>query len=188
MDELRRINLDEVRKIALKEWEWARGHIQGHPNKQLTPSLLVVVGNPFEETTWKLHKIMFADFDERRFDAMRAIGTGYASRGEYVAAIVLTSEVWAAVYSKDAWEAHPENRIEPRLDPDRIEMLMTAAMTLDLKGVMINASFSRDDRGKPIFEEMILDSFAAKDETHDCIILLCFLESYAREVAQMRGL
>lgn len=180
-EERQRIDINPIRRYVLREFRLSRMYMREHPGDELLTSLLVVTGNLFDHSQWTLQKIVFPVFDENRFALLEIVAREYARKNNPVVAVILTSEAWMSMIPIEAYKAHPENRIEPRLDPDRKEMLMVSGLTLDLQGLLATAQFKRSKDGVPIFEQMILMS-SGSGEIQNNVILENFMIAYAKEI------
>lgn len=126
--------------------DMAKVYYFDHPEGQLIPILLVAIddGDP----KWFLEICVLPDFTENRYDILHYIGKRYGKNGKKVPAIVLISESWMSIQSREEREGHPENRVTPSEDPDRQEIVMTVAMTIELNSVMSHFPILRNSRGR----------------------------------------
>lgn len=184
---IRKIDLAPIRRLALKEFKHARHRIQKEPGHELTPTMLVVTGDIFDETKWKYTILVFADFAEGRNKMLAGLAAKFAQDDEHLVAIILTSETWV---SKIPYAALRQAQgavgelVEPRFDPNHTEELMVQAMTLDLQEVYVSAGFKRNATGKAIFEQTEIHQTGDLDKRHKNYILMNFIQAYAVAVME----
>lgn len=132
--------------------EAAQRFYSERPNGELAPSLLVMIDTGGAQ--WELDLIILTDFDEDRFDLIASLGAKYGSYLKKIPAIILTSEAWMSETPREAWEAHPENRIAPVDDPNRQEVLFVSGMTLDRHSELLRVNISRDEQKQAVLGEV----------------------------------
>lgn len=126
--------------------EAAQDYYAQNVGGMMIPTLLVLVDD--EESDWKLELVVMPEFGDNRYEMLNRLGAKYGLDRKHVPAVILSAEMWVSVQTLAEREAHPENRVQPKDDPDRKEALIVSGMTLDLHSEMMRAEISRDDAGK----------------------------------------
>jgi hypothetical protein len=165
------MNLKPIEKLAYEQLKVNRVKIEKHPEKEINPNLMLICGDPEDQASWTYKLIIFQIFDENRFAIMEMIGRDLASQHVPIVAVILVSESWLSEQRVGS------KRIEPRSDPNRKEVLMSAALTIDLQSVFLYAEFNRND--KVVFGELKTDLNVGKSNN---IILLKLIQAYAEQV------
>lgn len=142
------INPEKFQEYLEDSFQRARNLFELDPRAELKARMLVATCDDVTGDDWKTSLVLFAEFDENRYAAVRAAGTRFGEERQGVVAVYLISEVWFSTQRWDAWKAHPENQVAPIDDPDRKEAVMVVGMTLDLQVVVKEAMIERDEQGR----------------------------------------
>lgn len=156
-------------------FEMVKANFRGDPQTEEMPKMLVAMLTD-KGDDWEFHLIGFADLDETRFDTLKRIGIKYGLERRMVVAAYFISEAWMSVLKAEEFNAHPENRVMPSEDPDRIEIVFVAGMTIDLYCQSLAAEIKRDSQGKRVSLN-VLDNEADAMESN---LLTSFFQGYAQ--------
>lgn len=137
---------EKFTKYLEQNFEYIESQFANDPATELTPTLMIVRINDKDEVTTDM--ATFLEFDENRYKMMFNLGGKYGLSREKVIAAYLTSEGWMSRQTEEERNAHPDNRIQPSEDPDRIEVVFVFGMALDLSADGISATIHRDKDGR----------------------------------------
>jgi hypothetical protein len=177
------IDLAPIRGEALRIFETSRALIIAQPAEILTPALTIVTTIALDNPAlWRYNLITLPVFDETRYALLGMLARQLALVPAYVAAVILSTEAWLSVVSKEQYAS--KERIEPRLDPKRQEVLQVAAMTLDQQNIMYTADLTRQEGRANIGERREIELKPGIGENR---ILGEFFAAYAQSVYAMRS-
>jgi hypothetical protein len=140
-------------KYLQANWETVEEDFRDNPLAQTIPCLMVLKLAPDSEEP-ELDLLVFEEFGENRYRMLHRVGMKYGFERQPVAAVYLTSEAWLTRTTQAELDAHPENRVAPSEDPDRIEIVMVFGMALAGHTGSINARIRRDGQGRATLERI----------------------------------
>ncbi len=130
----------EVRKEMLDVMAFNHRILSDLDHDSLAPAMLVLARSSADsevEHHMYLLAIPFSERDEKH-KAMEQLGAGYAEKRQFPLAVFLTSEAWASQQKKDG------KFVEPRYDPERREVIICMAATLDNKHFSASMDVTRN--------------------------------------------
>lgn len=154
------LSSEELDEFLNGTLEVSSAFIESHPDTEALPTLIVKVCHSDGEMS--NHMFVFEDFDESRFDLFHEIGSKFGTVGAFVPAISFSSEGWMSTIanaSAELFESMGGIPIPPSKDPDKIEVLIAAAMTVDRHSSMKILKLKRED-GTVSLEPYNADSFS----------------------------
>lgn len=130
------ITSEEFNEGLHKHHEIERGEFLRQPLEERIPKLVIWIRNKNDDATNKDQMILCVlagnfDSGENERKMMMGLGAKVAEQGHrFPVAVYLQSEAWVST-SMDKEAIKNGNYIEPRLDPNHTEVLMTSGMTID---------------------------------------------------------
>ena len=119
-------------------YEIAKEHIADDPDEELIPTLTVLTDDDLDGERTSI-MCMFADFNENRYDLLTATGLRIGMEGHIALLAVLTTEAWMV-----RCEGEPPD-VPPREHPDKVEVAMVMAMTVDNRCRALMGEIHRGD-------------------------------------------